>query len=514
MLWPKLSSLTLLVPFLAIPWQALANVMSYPYQDALASPPSGPASWQALADHGNYTIMSHDRFPNHQVRIRKTEFCDPTVNVFTGYLDIDGGAKHLFFYFFESRRSPENDDVIMWINGGPGCSSSMGLLMELGPCNIDTQGISPNGTLWNPHSWNNEANIFFLDQPVGVGFSYADYGETIETTEDAAKNIYAFLTIFFQTFKELDKKPLHLAGESYGGRYLPVFASEIYDQNQVALKEGRPTINLKSIIIGNGITDISTLYEGRYEIECGNAAYDVPFQSISACVRMKKALPRCKKLMEEWCIDSFDSINCKAAVSFCDSELSTNMWDSGRNVYDISKPCIGDLCYNETAAITAYLNRPDIRSLLGVSSRAPPFESCSDKVGRGFAAHMDKWHAHTQDYVAALLDRSVGADAGGIRMLIYAGTYDWQCNWVANWRWVEKLEWSGREAFASVDWRKWGVVGAGARGVRGGGVAAGEVKQTEVLTFVTVRGAGHMVPFDKPAESFAMLSRWLKGEDI
>lgn len=105
--------------------------------------------------------------------------------------------------------------------------------MELGPCNIDMNNVSPNGTTWNPYSWNNEANIFFLDQPyatkllshrishaegfrsVGVGFSYADYGEVVETTEDAAKNVHAFITIFFETFPQFSGRPLHLAGESY-----------------------------------------------------------------------------------------------------------------------------------------------------------------------------------------------------------------------------------------------------------------------------------------------------------
>jgi hypothetical protein len=88
-----------------------------------------------------------------------------------------------------------------------------------------------------------------------------------------------------------------------------VFASEIYDQNQIAIKEGRTPLNLQSILIGNGITDISTwvveqshpaydsihvsfnrLYAGRYEVECGTASLDVPFQTISSCVRMKTAV--------------------------------------------------------------------------------------------------------------------------------------------------------------------------------------------------------------------------------
>lgn len=94
---------------------------------------------------------------------------------------IDG--KSLFFYFFESRDNPSKDPVLLWLTGGPGCSSSLGLFMELGPCSIPSRGgkLSEgppiNGTVWNPYSWNNGASIFFLDQPVDVGYSYSRYGE-------------------------------------------------------------------------------------------------------------------------------------------------------------------------------------------------------------------------------------------------------------------------------------------------------------------------------------------------
>ncbi|TRM68590.1 peptidase S10 serine carboxypeptidase [Schizophyllum amplum] len=444
----------------------------------------------------DFTSLSHPHFPNHGVRVKKTSFCDPTVNAYTGYLDIDQGAKHLFFSYFESRRDPDNDDVMMWINGGPGASSMLGMLMELGPCSIDMKNESSNGTIWNPYSWNSEANIFFLDQrKVGVGFSYADFGETVETTEEAAKNVHAFITIFLETFTQLAGRPLHLSGESYGGRYLPVFASEIVDQNAVAVREGRPTINLQSVLIGNGITDISTLYAGRYEIECGRAAFDVPFQSISACVRMKTALPRCEKAMQKACIDQFDAMNCRAAVAFCDSELSTGMWATGKNVYDISKPCIGELCYEENAVISRYLNHPDTQALLGVARN---FTMSSSVVSASFLAHMDKWASPTQYYVAGLLER-------GVRMLIYAGTYDWQCNWVSNRLWVEKLEWSGAGAYSAAAWRDWGITDDSNAAFS----KAGEVRETPLLTFATVRGAGHMMSAF-PAESLAMVSRWLK----
>ncbi|KAJ7047037.1 hypothetical protein C8F04DRAFT_1248074 [Mycena alexandri] len=117
-----------------------------------------------------------------------------------------------------------------------------------------------------------------------------------------------------------------------GRRYLPVFGSAIYDQNQLATAQGRPTLILQSAIIGRGITDISTLYPGRYDIECGTAALAVPFQAISTCVRMKAALPRCQKSLNAGCIEQFDAINCGAAANFCDNELSRAMRANGRNV--------------------------------------------------------------------------------------------------------------------------------------------------------------------------------------
>lgn len=80
-----------------------------------------------------FSIFTHSSYPNHAVRIKETTgFCDPTVKSYTGFIDIEQGRKHLFFYFFESRSAPDEDDIILWINGGPGGSSTIGLLSELG----------------------------------------------------------------------------------------------------------------------------------------------------------------------------------------------------------------------------------------------------------------------------------------------------------------------------------------------------------------------------------------------
>lgn len=132
----------------------------------------------------------------------------------------------------------------------------MGAFMTLGPCNIDmTMDSNPssNGTLWNPYGWNTRANIFFLDQPVEVGFSYADYGQQVHSTPEAAKDVSAFIALFFKTFDSFKARDFHMVGESFGGRYLPIFASEVWTDEMARRAKGEDVlVNLKSVMIGNG----------------------------------------------------------------------------------------------------------------------------------------------------------------------------------------------------------------------------------------------------------------------
>jgi carboxypeptidase C (cathepsin A) len=138
--------------------------------------------------------------------------------------------------------------------------------------------------------------------------------------------------------------------------------------------------------------------------------------------------------------------------------------------------CEGPLCYREGTYIADLLNDPSTRKLLGVTS-PNNFTGCSRTVGELFVSHFDKYAHPTQYYVAGLLER-------GVRVLIYAGTYDWQCNWVSNVMWTEELEWSGAEGYQAAQWRSWGVEE---------GKKAGETKEFGGLTFVTILGAGHMM---------------------
>jgi carboxypeptidase C (cathepsin A) len=146
--------------------------------------------------------------------------CDPSSKSISGYMDIKGsiydesGDKHLFFWMFEKRGSDllteeEKGEIpfVVWLTGGPGCSSTLALLTENGPCSVNKDGKT---TAVNPYSWTEAAHVLWLDQPAGVGFSYGDENDSGEAmvSEDA----YYFFQAFFQTHPEYSKSPLYVIG--------------------------------------------------------------------------------------------------------------------------------------------------------------------------------------------------------------------------------------------------------------------------------------------------------------
>jgi hypothetical protein len=104
------------------------------------------------------------------------EYCDLTYDPieansdvrYSGYIDLSPNS-HTFFWFFESRHNPATDQVTLWLNGGPGSDSLIGLFQELGPCMV-AENLT---TYLNPYGWNEASNLLFLSQPVGTGFSYS-----------------------------------------------------------------------------------------------------------------------------------------------------------------------------------------------------------------------------------------------------------------------------------------------------------------------------------------------------
>jgi len=138
--------------------------------------------------------------------------CDKTVAQHHGYFNVDKldkkatkGKKNYFYWLFEAKKDPENAPTIMWLTGGPGCSSMLALLSENGPCTVAKGGKK---TIPNAASWNNKANIVFVDQPSGAGFSYGDSHSADKNEAEVSRDLYHFVTELMQTHpKYLQPQP-------------------------------------------------------------------------------------------------------------------------------------------------------------------------------------------------------------------------------------------------------------------------------------------------------------------
>ncbi|KXJ97469.1 Alpha/Beta hydrolase protein [Microdochium bolleyi] len=400
------------------------------------------------------------------------------VKQYTGYLDDEANDKHLFYWFFESRNDPKNDPVVLWLNGGPGCSSMMGLFMELGPSSVQKDGTLKR----NPYAWNNNASVIFIDQPVNTGYSYSS--NPVYNTVAAGKDIYALLTLFFHDFPEYAKQPFHIAGESYAGHYIPQFTHEI-------LSHKNRNINLQSIAIGNGLTDPFTQYAEYRPMACGDGGYPAVL-SESECQSMDNALPRCQNLIQG-CYDSESAWTCVPSAIYCNNALIGPFQRSGQNVYDVREKCkdSANLCYTETAWIASYLNQKKVIDAIG--AEVHDYESCNTDINRNFLFQGD-WSKPFHRLVPDIIKQ--------IPVLIYAGDADYICNWLGNKAWTEALEWPGKKDYNAAKLKDLTVDGD----------KYGQVKSSGNFTFMRIFQAGHMVPFNQPEGSLDFFNRWIGGD--
>jgi len=122
----------------------------------------------------------------------------------------------MWFWFFEARNSPETAPLATWFNGGPGCSSMIGLFQENGPCHFVNGASEPS---LNPYSFNSYANMLYVDQPIGTGFSYGN--DPTSSTVTAAPYVWKLLQAFYAQFPQYENRDFGIFTESYGGHYGP-----------------------------------------------------------------------------------------------------------------------------------------------------------------------------------------------------------------------------------------------------------------------------------------------------
>lgn len=400
--------------------------------------------------------------------------CETTEGVYSasGYGDLDENS-HMWFWFFESRKDPANAPFAIWLNGGPGSSSMIGLFQEHGPCTIRNDSSTVD---LNPTSWNEVANILYIDQPVGVGFSYGD--ATVSSSKEAAEAVWNFLQIFFadSRFSKYANSEFALWTESYGGHYGPAFASHFLDQN-AAISAGTISglpINLKLLGIGNGLTDPISQYPGYISYAKSNPYHPlVDADVINSANESYYSAGGCRDLITS-CNENLDDSICSEAVNDCNSKILSPL-AGDYNVYYVLST---DESYPPD--FSKYIN--SVKTKIGAEIN---WTQTSQDIYSNFANTGD-WMKSSIGDLEKVIDAGIRTVifVGDAVSFIFVGDADYICNYMGIEGMVSSLKTSFSAEYASQDWTQWTVQGTN----------VGQYKNAGTFSYVRIYGAGHEVP--------------------
>jgi carboxypeptidase C (cathepsin A) len=395
------------------------------------------------------------------------------VKQISGTITVDGTYKngsHMFFWLFESQNAPRSDPLLIWLTGGPGCSSSLAMFTENGPLHVN---LTSGAVYQNAYAWNKNATLLYIDNPVGTGFSYADYTRDMVTDEaQVAAQLIQFMKEFYTFFPQYAPLDLYIAAESYGGHYAPSTAAAM-------LAEQSYKFNLKAVAIGDGWVDAAAQYAGYYEFAG---------QFLTSSVEMAAL-----RIVYDACMLSLNG-PAAAAVVACDLYLETVLqalsfhFGYHVNLYDYTQKCSdGLLCY-DFSKVTALMNTAAVQQALGVNRT---WHQCNTAV---FIDLLSDQLLDCEKHVVQLL-------AAGVRVTFYNGRNDIICNFMGTRDMLLKTKWPGQSLFNSAPTKT---------------LPWGSAKSTQSangwLDFVIVDNSSHLVPMTTPASALELISTILFGK--
>ncbi|KNG81454.1 carboxypeptidase S1 [Aspergillus nomiae NRRL 13137] len=444
--------------------------------------PKNPTGVKTLTTANNVTIRYKE--PGKEGVCETT----PGVKSYSGYVDTSPES-HTFFWFFEARHNPETAPITLWLNGGPGSDSLIGLFEELGPCQIN----STFDDYINPYSWNEVSNLLFLSQPLGV-----------DTTNLAAEAAWEILQGFLGGLPKLDSriksKDFSLWTESYGGHYGPAFFNHFYEQNE-RIANGTidgVQLNFNSLGIINGIIDeaIQAPYYPEFAV---NNTYGIKAVNETVYNYMKFAnqMPNGCQDMISACKQTnrtalADYALCAEATNMCRDNVEGPYYAfGGRGVYDIRHP------YDDPTPPSYYndfLAKDSVMDAIGVNIN---YTQSNNDVYYAFQQKGDfVWPNFIEDLEEIL--------ALPVRVSLIYGDADYICNWFGGEAVSLAANYSHAAQFRS----------AGYTPLKVNGVEYGETREYGNFSFTRVYEAGHEVPYYQPIASLQLFNRTLFGWDI
>jgi len=420
-----------------------------------------------------------------------------TTPMFSGYIDI-GETKGLFYWFVESENDPATDPVVLWTNGGPGCSGLGGMLSEQGPFYPSKSG----DLVMNAYRWNKIANMIFIEQPAGVGFSYTTQDMSYNDEQSANDNA-DFLEGWLAMYSQYQSNDLFITSESYGGHYMPTLTREIVNRGKLK--------NFKGMMVGNPLTYMPFRNYGQYAAAAGRNMFPKPewdqYENILKCVPNNDARTACQNL--EYKFQTYVAGTDPYALDFptCQNEVVRQNTLSMANVVqrahknethvkkmlksyfpDIYQPCEDDW-------LTAYLTRNDVRQALHVRAEDPAWSMCNGNINENYS-RVD-FNAPMQEIYQSLVANSTVH----LHIMIYSGDDDSMCATFGTQEFLWTQGWAVKSP-----WQSW----------KSNGQLAGYIVKfggsgPSPFSFMTVHGAGHMVPSTRPEFGYDIFEGYLAG---
>ncbi|KAF9620595.1 hypothetical protein IFM89_013621 [Coptis chinensis] len=406
------------------------------------------------------TSCSFDSEPAYQQqeKDRVLELPGLSVNVsfehYSGFVTVnEESGRNLFYWFLEAVEDPSSKPLVIWLEGGPGCSSVGSEAERIGPFSINPDGK----TLYlNPYSWNQVANIIFLESPVGTGFSYSSNPSEYLTNGDkrTADDSLVFLLKWFERFPQYKGRDFYITGESYAGHYIPQLAQAI--------------VRTFRIFRATGLISDQT-YKLRNTF-CSHASF---VHSPENCSKISDVIT-----LELGNIDIYSIYTPTCTSNVSDSDIPPKRRYVG-NINEEYDPCT--LQYSGI-----YFNLPEVQKALHVNPAK--WEFCRPAI-------YTSW----KDSATSVLDIYQELIASGLRIWMFSGDTDGVIPVTSTRYDIDAL----RLPLAS-PWRAW----------YDDGQVGGWTEQYVGLNFVAIRGAGHRVPATKPKLALVLFKSFLSGNPM
>ncbi|XAR72982.1 hypothetical protein NMG60_11019815 [Bertholletia excelsa] len=421
----------------------------------------------------------------------------------TGYIGIgDNDDVQLYYYFVESERDPATDPLILWLTGGPGCSGFSAFVYEIGPLVFDVEswtGQLPSLKV-NKYSWTKVANIIFIDQPVGTGFSYARTATGYNTSDtEAAAQVYSFLRKWLMDHTKFQTNPLYIGGDSYSGIIVPLVVQNILN----GIVEGlEPPMGLQGYLLGNPVTDdfidnnaripyvhrvnlISEEYYQNAKQYCNGDYVNIDFNN-SLCVSALLAIKNCllqinlAQILEPQC-------------AFSSPRRKEIEWDprveEAENIDFMSRNKLPKLTCRSFSYVLSYkyMNDKGVQKALNVRPGTMNVSWMRCQKSLPF---------YTENITSTVTYHERFTKTG-LRALIYSGDHDISVPYIATLQWLNSI---GLPIFDP--WRPWYVDGQVA------GYTQWYMNSHFTLKYATLKGAGHTAPEYKRKEALNLVNRF------